>query len=36
MSEGTDSAPLLMASLLGVRTPVECQANLVSYFNIGF
>jgi hypothetical protein len=36
MSEGCDRVPLLMASLLGSRTPVECQANVVSYFNPGF
>jgi hypothetical protein len=33
MSEGSNSTPLLMASLLSARTPIECQANLVSYFD---
>jgi hypothetical protein len=27
--------PLLMATLLGARMSVECQANLVSYFDLG-
>jgi hypothetical protein len=35
MSEGPDSAPLLMASLVSVATPVEYEANLVSYFDYG-
>jgi hypothetical protein len=33
MSEGPDSAPLLMTLLPGVEAPVECEANLVRYFN---
>jgi hypothetical protein len=33
MSEGPDSAPHLMALLLGVEVPVEYEANHVSYFN---
>jgi hypothetical protein len=33
MSEGSDSAHPLMASLLGTNTPIECEANLVSYFD---
>jgi hypothetical protein len=33
MSEGPDSTPPLMASLVGVKVPVECEANIVSYFN---
>jgi hypothetical protein len=33
MSEGFESAPPLMALLPGVGAPVECEANLVSYFN---
>jgi hypothetical protein len=36
MSEGPDSAPLLMASLLGISTSVEYQANLFSYLDPGF
>jgi hypothetical protein len=33
MSEGPDIAPPLMALLLGDEAPVECEANLVSYFD---
>jgi hypothetical protein len=33
MSVGPDSAPLLMALVLGVEAPVECKANIVSYFD---
>jgi hypothetical protein len=33
MSEGPDSVPPLMALLLGVEASVECEANLVNYFN---
>jgi hypothetical protein len=32
MSEGSNNVPLLMALLLGVEAPAECEANLVSYF----
>jgi hypothetical protein len=35
MGEGSDNVPLLMASLLGAGTLIECQANLVSYFDSG-
>jgi hypothetical protein len=33
MSKGSDSVPPLMALLLGVGAPSECEANLVSYFD---
>jgi hypothetical protein len=36
MSEGSDSVPRLMTSLLGANVPIKCEANLVSYFNPGF
>jgi hypothetical protein len=36
MNEWSDSAPLLVASLLDTRTLVECEANLVSDFDYGF
>jgi hypothetical protein len=36
MSEGSDSAPLLMTVLLGAKALVECEANLVSYFDPRF
>jgi hypothetical protein len=36
MSEGSDSAPQLKDLMLGTDTPVECEANLVSYFDPTF
>jgi hypothetical protein len=33
MGVGPDSAPLLMALVLGVEAAVECKANIVSYFD---
>jgi hypothetical protein len=33
MSEGSESAPPLMALVPGVRAPIEYKANLVSYFD---
>jgi hypothetical protein len=33
MSEGHESTPSFMALLLAVRVFVECEANLVSYFD---
>jgi hypothetical protein len=33
MSKGPDSVHPLMASLVGVNTPVECEVNLVCYFD---
>jgi hypothetical protein len=34
MSEGSDSAPLLMASLFGAKALIEHKANLVSDFDL--
>jgi hypothetical protein len=33
MSEGPDSVPPLMALVLDVEVPIECEANLVCYFD---
>jgi hypothetical protein len=33
MTEGSTSAPTLMALLPGIKTRVEYEANLVSYFD---
>jgi hypothetical protein len=33
MSEGPESTPPLMALVFGDRTPIEYEANLVSYFD---
>jgi hypothetical protein len=34
MSEGLDSTPPLMALLVGIEAPVECEANLLSYLTL--
>jgi hypothetical protein len=34
MNEGSESTPLFVALLVCVEVLVECQANLVSYFNL--
>jgi hypothetical protein len=36
MSEGSESSPLLTASLLSTNALVECEANLVSYLDPEF
>jgi hypothetical protein len=33
MNEGSDSAPLFMAPRVCTKELIECQANLVSYFD---
>jgi hypothetical protein len=34
MNEGSESTPLFMALLVCAKALVECQANLVSYFDL--
>jgi hypothetical protein len=34
MNKGSESTPLFVAPLVCAKTLVECQANLVSYFNL--